>query len=223
MLLNELIQTTIKNRDVEDHDYSALKNQQQDNSDKAGREKGFGAYGRVVPNKADPHMVKKNNYAPVSNAEMNDGYFAYIKAVVDSKAADSNPAFPRVYDIKTFTDRYGDQRYRINLEKLLHFDELSGKEVYALGERLFNNWDVEYSRAVDNDTLDTSTEEVQHLFTEMLSDPSNIKDENVKNALQFIHNLAKKKKLQIDIQGDNFMFRRTKYGLQLVLVDPITN
>lgn len=216
MLLNELIKTSIKNRSINDHDYNALKDERAQNL--IDKKENSGAYGKVIHDKTDPHMVKKSNYLPVVNLEKNDGYFSYIKKIVDDDLASSNPYFPRVYDIKTFTDSFGEQRYRIQLEKLISLDDIDEKDLYHLMARSFPNFKINFkeNKYNLNDTIDDYLNN-RHKFNTESVDPHLI------SALEVINKVIKSNpNFSDDLTKDNMMARRTSFGYQLVFVDPIS-
>lgn len=214
MRLDELFQTTLKNRHVAGHDYKALEVERaQRLSDLASGKTGSGAYGKVTDHKSDNHMVKKSNYLPVVNLEKEDGYFAYIKAVVDGKLAQKNPYFPRIYDIKTFTDDYGEQRYRITLEKLLHLDEVSEGELIAVLSRAFKNFE---------DVLEQNKGNFERAIDQCI-DRRQFANSLIFEAFEVIDKvIATNKSFSFDVTTSNIMLRRIINGLQLVIIDPIS-
>lgn len=63
---------------------------------RSGNSLGSGHFSHVKSH-VDPHLVNKISYKPES------GYDAYVKFIANSKAAQSNPHFPRIYTASKFT------------------------------------------------------------------------------------------------------------------------
>lgn len=215
MQLNELIQSTQRERFVNSHDEEALKNDREAGIKNYTFLKGRGSSGKVVPNKKSPFTVKKSNYFPTYNIERADPYLYYIKAVVKYKMAESNPFFPRVYDILYLTDKRREQRYRIELEKLEHYDDFTDDELTSLTKRLFSSKDILTFSSWDDGTP-------IKILIELIENYNPI-DKKLTEALSFIDNLKLETNFQYDWHENNIMFRRTGFGPQLVITDPLMN
>lgn len=187
------------------------------------RRLGQGAYASVMNNKSDPHMVKKHHYSPQDlSADEYDGYINFAKMLINSKQMD-NPSFPKIYRVKEIDDRYGKTIFRYDMEKLISYQDLEIDELMAVLNRVL---DVEADRPLDRQRS------IQIVLSATIEnairngDTSSIKDESLKSAIALVNRMTKALKnknikYMLDVNPGNLMYRRTKYGLQPVITDPI--
>ncbi len=207
MLLFELIQVKNTEQNIDQHDTMAMKKSYvKDIQSRAG--KSIGAYGKYDRLSSEPKMGIKTSIR--DNPEDKDAYYQYIKAV--SQVSSENPFFPRVYDIKTIRDKNNRITYDIKIEHLNELNSLSKEELFRMAKRLFVNVDV---YGFDS-----------HTFGAMVRDAAygkkDIRDENLKDAIQLINYIRKKYDFENDINWKNIMIRRTNLGYQLVITDPLS-
>ncbi len=208
MKLNEIFDTKDKSRstpDLSQHDrpfYSTKQNQL-----------GYGKYSYVTQKKADPHLVTKVQNKAASNLA-NDGYFSYIKYIVDNKIAQRNPYAPRVYKINKFKDTAGNEKYTIDMEKLVDIEDISGEElavVYKMITGLESN----------ADDVNALRNKMTFFLGKHLSGDTN--NPNLDEVLKIIDYLLRENDdFILDIHDGNIMFRRTPHGVQLVITDPLS-
>lgn len=186
----------------------------------------------TVYNDKDEHMVKKIS----NNSDMKDSYWDYADALIQSGIWESNPHFPRIYSIKKFTHG-SETHYKGTMERLLGFGDCSNTELYTCYSNLLDVGKVaDHYKAMD--TRDPSYKDTNILrFISMVTTALDnavendnydiVTDATLKEALQWIRQIldsfAAKGKIfgGVDIHKNNIMYRRTKYGIQLVLSDPV--
>lgn len=166
-------------------------------------------------------------FNPFSNADDSidsseaDGYLSYLKMVYDwQENGNNNPYFPRIHDLKVFTDSNGKISYRVNLEKLIPFEskKVIGNEdlIKSLCEHMFTS-DVIWHDGYFGDTI-------LNIINRALTSDSfrYIGDNDLKRALIMISKIIKSNKsFNEDIHAGNVMWRKTDGMPQLVITDPL--
>lgn len=207
MKLYELI-TTTKTQGKHDgvFDHSVERN----NHEKF--EKSGGGYYAHVEKSDDPHMINKQTHYSIPVEK--DSYFAYIKKIVNDELMSKNPFFPRIYSVDTTVDKEKKLHYKIEMEQLYHLKELSQVELNALYNNIIG--------------LDTKKEITPILLAKTVSglvdNPTRApKTANKKfiNAAKIIKEISLSIPAYIDLHANNMMVRRTPFGYQLVLTDPL--
>ncbi len=183
----------------------------------------YGNSARVSPSKTDPHMVVKNDKNPNEQA---DNYNRYIQELIKLDLIDTNPHFPRVYNIKKITDKYNKFIYKYVMEKLVKWEALSVEEMETMADTViieplpadFNNWG-------EGKRWSYCYNEIMVVLEKEANDYDNlIKQKTLKYAIAQIKQIGTHIRVRPnDIGGDNIMFRRTPFGLQLVITDPFYN
>ncbi len=222
MKLDEIIDTNIMafraNKPVQSKQYTPS-------------EIGNGWYSTVHAIK-DPHLVMKKSFG--SPLLQGDAYFQYIQYVVDNKLAESNPYFPRVYDI-VLVDSKEDSthaHYIIKMERLLPWQDITAKEMVTVIEKVVNL--KEYGAWYTPEFLETA--QVDELYAVIVDtvikatrgDFSFIADEKLTEAIKVIDMIRMSGEQRApgrhtwDIGKNNMMFRRIPTGLQLVITDPLS-
>lgn len=169
-----------------------------------------GAYGKIYRNKDDPHQIIK---VPHVAAE-SDAYYSFIEYVTKTGIAKSNPHFPRVYDIKSWTDAYDRFKYKIKMETLKHYREIDDEISESMLHRYCDLSDTDDPFGTLADTIKTAIK---------FNDYSTIKDKKLIEACEFVSTfLSINKKYVLDIHGGNLMIRLSPYP-QLVFVDPVAS
>lgn len=220
MRLNEIFDTKITDRKIsKEFNNEKLSNEYFEK--KSNNDVNAGNFG-YVKKSGDPFTVNKRPH--IATDLENDGYFRYIKYVVDNNLAQSNPFFPRVYGLKTFTDKNGRSRYSIKLEKLENFDNVSINELQNLAKQLFKNYDELIQNVKKYRKPNNERDAIYWLFHDEIAVTDNLKNSKLKQAIEIISNLQHKdnKHFNWDLHAGNVMARRVPYGLQLVIIDPFS-
>lgn len=179
-----------------------------------------GYYGRVHDG-GDPHTVNKVPFRPeVAGA---DGYYEYIKYLVENKIYDHNPYAPRVYKFKTITDNVNNLKYKIELEKLTPFRELDVEVARSIGVRIageetFDDFEYEWVQRMGEERGTHIA--VSKVLEEIINDRIKSPDSNLEEIATIIRNLSYEIGADVDVHNANIMLRLSPYP-QLVIVDPL--
>lgn len=183
-----------------------------------------GAYGRVHGTQ-DPHLIMKKPHDPAT--KQHDGYYNYIKYVVDNKIAESNPFAPRVYDVKTVTDIAGKFKYSIKMERLAPIDSFDNEVVYQIGKRLYGEYFYSYVRknkvrdeGIPVPELTHTLKALSYLIRDNCYGKISSKNKKLNQLCNTIQGLAKDTGAILDIHSGNLMIRMSPHP-QLVIVDPL--
>lgn len=192
-------------------------------------DKGAGVFAHVVPDN-DPHMINRISH------RHDPAYNKYANFLYNSKQAQKNPHFPRIYADKAFisTDKRETYPKRLwKMEKLpFTFSEYVSdpKDNAEALERIKNiaNMYLESGMAKQFDDVELQNDQhedrwmIVHLgdrLLRVLCEIKNIELESFREALQF---LMDNKTGKFDVHGDNIMVRTTPQGPQLVFTDPFS-
>lgn len=181
---------------------------------------GRGLFSTVKADK-DPHMVKKYT----TNFEEDDVFDLYVRFIIKNKLHE-NPYFPRIYNFKEIRDKEGKPLYKYQIEKLQNITNLEKPELEFIIDKLFGNGFFE--KHLSGETKRSIIYELANAVeTAIENDVGNkIKDDDFKKAAKLIRMFAKSKKCpncRIDLHQNNIMARRTPYGVQLVITDPVAS
>lgn len=219
MLLEELIQPKIIKKNL---NRPILKNNEISPShpDFLGR----GVFSTVKQD-SDPHLVKKTTKVPNKDLENYDPYWLYIDALLESNIADRNPFFPRIYSSSKLTGNDYHSVRRVRIEKLEKLTNFTAKNVqsFEMIQNIFSNisgYKLDYVGLTKYKIIYDLCE----FIYDGIKNPSSYNGDNskFKEAINFIHNLTSTS-TKPDIHEDNLMLRRTSYGVQLVIIDPLFN
>jgi hypothetical protein len=163
--------------------------------------KGSGFFAAVKGDE-DPFMINKVN----KGIDEDPAYDAYV----NNKLAQSNPHFPRIYQIQR-GKKWKMEKLPFTLEEYLNTDD---HEENTHRFNLINN--IYFDGAALNDK--------GKLYDLVKSASSPIKLESYKKALGMIEqeflSLRKSNKFRYDLHANNIMVRLTPQGPQLVITDP---
>ena len=181
---------------------------------KGAKHLGTGHFSSVYTDpKKIPHDVRKVSRA--RGFREIDGFYHYM-VELSEWPDNGNPYFPRFRAIKIYHGPEGQVVYSAQMEKLL--PAKSGKsEREALFRKIFGDENAEsYAR--------------RHTLTDVLeaviNGYGNLKDKVIDKdliaAAAFINRVSTKHNAGVDVHAENIMFRRSRYGLQLVITDPLS-
>lgn len=169
-----------------------------------------GNFSVVRPNKSDPHTITKTSkisYEP----NKSDMFGRFIKFIYENGYQD-NIHMPRVYNWKLITDSDGNKIYKYEVEKLI-----DGKHIDRDVMARYVKSVIPASELVNYDYMvlsDFVTEEILAPRQIFLTDELN-------EACRIVAEAMKELGGGVDTHFENLMFRRNKYGIQLVFNDPI--
>lgn len=180
--------------------------------------------------KKEPFTVNKKPHTFIDTSE--DAYYVYIKTIVDHKLAQENPYFPKVYKFKTLniknnTDRRS-RSYDIQLEKLIEFDELKTKEALTLLEKILDDEGIKYFHnnygiLKSNSYHQKNIRDIILFILNCIATNVYVKDKYAKDAMSLINDLRNAYGFILDLSEWNVMFRRSSYGIQMVITDPLAD
>jgi hypothetical protein len=191
-----------------------------------GKQLGKGAF-------ATAYNVPKDIESVVKISKLNreawqgDGYYNYIKEIFNKQ---DNPYLPQIYEVLRMQPSNGDPYLMVNVEKLIHGYKLSEEEALHVAGRMFGDMNIEQkirkANYLDKDEF-LGAESIVNFIGYRLDEYARTKksapsivDPQLKEALSIVYDL-KYKGYTVDLHDENFMFRRTPYGMQLVLTDPL--
>jgi hypothetical protein len=193
---------------------------------------GRGYYSAVSKDRKDPHMVKKHNtrFDDIDD----DPYRLYAKFIIDNKLFE-NPYFPRIYQHKKIKDKKGNILHKFQLEKLEELNKLSHDEIdhilrviFKEPEKIINSFKTAHvpSRFEDRKKqrkLIAIAKEIKEAINH--NHIYEIKDKNLIHAIREINHFMNHecKNCYNDLHPKNLMARRTPYGAQLVITDPVSD
>lgn len=223
MKLNEIIDTKISTEKIDRLD---INKNYSDNS----KNSRSGYFSSVAPSENDPHMVDKTSRFAIAH-EL-DAYLIYAKEIAQSKIASHNTYLPRIYEINSKIDDTKLSLSNYKIEKLIDHSEVSIEEVLPIFSHLLGDERIAklYAIAKEEDEPDEyfiervlyTISDLSHLAVQY-SSQGKLPDDYYE-ALKFIEEIYIKHKKyvkKLDFKPNNFMFRRTPVGLQLVITDPL--
>lgn len=152
-----------------------------------------------------------------------DAFMLYALLLKKYNLAESNPFFPRIYDIKIYYDNENKKSLKYNIEKLEDLHRLSWEDVRIIYQNIFQK-DYELKSPRD---FSLKEAEIGFIVDQIgyridnRGQPTLIKNKKLIEACDFIKKIMIKYKRQNDITEQNIMFRRTARGAQLVITDPL--
>jgi hypothetical protein len=180
---------------------------------------GFFASAYNVPKDIES-VVKVARYQDDDPKE--DGYFAYINKI---KSLEHFAYLPQIHEIVQVKPKTGKPYLVVNIERLIPCDEMTWEEQFLVLERMLGR---ELTKAERENLSPAYT--ISELLTSyviygkpaswQVSRKQIITDPELIRVLKIVRNLRQQGFTE-DLHTGNFMFRRTKFGPQLVLTDPL--
>lgn len=242
MLLKEIVDEPYNSNDI-------VRNKTAANVDKLPQHKlqfkGQGYFSDVYDIDDNPHEIVKHSsqltgakatekYQKQDKEDYDEGFRYYAEAILADNTAVSNPYFPR---IRVYVADKNEHQYVIETlidpSSIFHWldGDVSDPEfqhqrnmINVLGQQMFSNWG-EITAWCDDDTQSTEILDKIIALIDYGCNGGGIQttDKKLIQALSLIRDLkASNRRLAVDIHEGNVMFRRSKFGLQLVITDPLT-
>lgn len=242
MLLKEIINEPYKSNDIVPNKSVPKDKLPQDKL----RFRGQGYFSDVYDIEDNPHeVVKLSNQRtgaktefrgsePTENKDYDEGFRYYAEEILADNTAASNPYFPRVRAYAV-----DNQEHQYIIETLIPADQIfywvdpiKDKDDFThqihnidvLGNRMFSDWKERTSHR----TEETQAVDLLDLIVIALDAMSYGRyvasnDKKLVEAMSLIQRVLRRNpRLTGDIHQGNVMFRRTRYGLQLVITDPFS-
>lgn len=223
-LMEELVHPEISRKSFGGKFSSYSKNQNLISSTKK-KSIGVGTQARVKNDPMDPHMVKKHNTRPynATHGKGNDGFNIFIDYLITNDLTD-NIHFPKVYNIKTITDRDGSFIHTYTMEKLVEFSAVGADQIVSYMDNNLNpdligtmpEW------IVDEDAklrwLEPRIERVIDRAVSLNADVAST--ETLSEAFNIVYKASRELNIDSDLHIGNMMWRRSSTGLTLIINDP---
>ena len=231
MRISELTQITTRAPGIKQR-------QQQQKSEPGAETLGKGVFGTVYTKPRDVETAVKISTLNQGSWDA-DGYYNYIERVKDLKADTHNPYLPQIYDVERVEVRGKKPYLVVEIERLYPTKSLSSEEA----ELVFQN--IIGRPITKDDRARIQTASGRHWRT---GEPNpinwiwaarnvmqsiikqgdwgiwndySVKNPELKAALDIVADLVKQGYV-LDLHDENYMVRRTPYGVQPVLTDPIS-
>jgi len=144
MKLFELIEPRITNTNIHRSNRALKHSHDKMTASKNTHFLGAGSYGQAVQHTKRPNSVIKSG---IVGDLQSDGYLRYISALAKNSWAWSNPYFPRVYNIKTYSNENGDDMYVAEIEKLSKIRDTTPEVLLAIADRAFFTFEQTLNQA----------------------------------------------------------------------------
>jgi len=214
--------------------YSVKSREDLQNDPDVGSQIGMGSFGKVYIDNTDSMNVIKIGTTKGMRPEK-DGFLFYLYKIKNLKI----PVFPQINYIQIYQyqthepDHYPEYYYKVGMERLHPSSDLSKEEWIHFINRLTQPY-----KMIDLDNLDAM--ELGTIFVSKLQTLTNfgyfdfpdeeektvkiklndIKDQYFRIAIRTMKKEGKR--FNLDLHRENYMFRRTPYGPQIVLTDPFS-
>ncbi len=164
----------------------------------------------------DDHVIKVHH-----QMSRNDGYLNFIHS--PEVRSQNNPHFPRIHSIDSYHHAKGGRTtgvHIIRMEKLYGTDDLNTSEhqnvLSLIGHKKgFGSYETHENLARDADTITYWRKNRDEEGSRQTKSPLWL------SALRKVGKLVKQGKGAPDLHGGNIMYRRTPYGHQPVITDPL--
>ncbi len=181
---------------------------------RGGEHLGTGHFSSVYSDpKRTPHDARKVS-RPRDLHEI-DGFYHYM-VELEKWPDNGNPYFPRFRAIKIYHGPDDLTVYSAQMEKLIPAKS-GASEREVIFRRIFG--DEEGKGFAKRHSLFEVVEAAIQKYGNLAD---KIIDKDLLSAANFIQRVSEKHSAGVDIHSDNLMFRRTPYGLQLVITDPLS-
>lgn len=178
-----------------------------------------GAFSNVKSD-PDPHMVRKSSSVALPPG-FTEGFRMFIEFINKNGYAD-NPHMPKVYKANKIVGKDGYSVDTYKTEKLLTYKDISLQEIQNLIASILP------ASAISDWLFDESTRK-EDLFdylsgeiTDEITTPTKrFELDSLNEACAIVAEALKKFGVESDLHYGNILYRRTRYGLQPVLNDPI--
>lgn len=192
-------------------------------------EKSLSHFSRGLEHKTDPHMYRKHGILPLGDPEGKgskdgkegkearlyhpkvDGYDVFVRYLVENDI--DNIHFPNVYSIRRINDKSGQHVNKYDIEKLIALKDLEAEEftgVVSTHLKIGAHSPIGLAAIISN---------AARFFPE---DNDQLKLDSLIEACGIVRKIMVEKKLNMDLNSNNLMARRTSTGLQLVICDPFS-
>lgn len=203
------------------------------------KHKGSGAFGSTYQHQDRPEDVRKIT----KPQKFLDGYHKYIELLKDNPDFD-NPYFPKLREITKYSRRVDKEEndasqwkasdevvLSVKKEALRSTEELTYEEVEQIFTRWFGEKWMDQLKKITDASIDTLKSWqrfdliIENMVRNIAKYPENwrgaLLDDDLYNALHWLKYKVAQDGVDFDFGGQNIMYKRSPYGIQLVLTDPV--
>lgn len=188
---------------------------------------GSGAFSTARQNKKDPHSVIKHSNLPL---RFDEGFNLFATYIAKTPGAMDNIHMPKVHKINKYTDKKGKHIDVYDMEKLIDGSSINEKEYKHMIDSYFH-----MSRALVSyiNTHGYTGVVLAKLIDSAVKSESGlkrVKSDELRDAIAIVRNSIEYAKdnmrtdglsAQTDLHSENLMYRRTPFGIQCVIADPL--
>jgi hypothetical protein len=219
MKLDEIINTNVQHKEI-DTTFGRTDGYGWEDRDKDDK-LGSGLYYAAYDDEDDPHMIKKISTQPTYPSDGKDGNEEYIAAIVKHKLSGNNIWVPRVYDFTTIKDANRSKHYEFTLERLVESGDVMEDEVMGGIMNAFGPSFEYESKDRSQDARHITDEVGKHIHWMIRTKDISTDNPDLTEAIEVLAEACGKYTSRIDLHWGNIMYRRTPYGAQLVINDPL--
>lgn len=167
----------------------------------------------------DPHMIQKSSNKALS-PNFKEGFRLFIEFINENGYAD-NPHMPKVYKVNKIVGKDGYYLDTYKTEKLLTYKDISLEEIKNLIYSILPESEIPEWVSESDDKTDLLGYLAGEIGREVVRPTKRFKLESLNEACAIVAEALAKFGADSDLHYGNILYRRTRYGLQPVLNDPI--
>ncbi len=167
----------------------------------------------------DPHMIQKSSNKALT-PNFKEGFRLFIEFINENGYAD-NPHMPKVYKANKIVGKDGYYLDTYKTEKLLTYKDISLEEIKNLMYSILPESEIQEWVSESNDKIEWLGYLANEIGREVVNPTKRFKLESLNEACAIVAEALDKFGVDSDLHYGNILFRRTRYGLQPVLNDPI--
>lgn len=167
----------------------------------------------------DPHMIQKSTNRALP-PDYKEGFRLFIEFINENGYAD-NPHFPRVYKANKIVGKDGYYLDTYKTEKLLTHKDISLEEIKNVIYSILPESEIPEWISESVDKADLFIYIAGEIRDEVIKPTKRFKLESLNEACAIVAKALDKFGASEDLHWGNILYRRTRYGLQPVLNDPI--
>lgn len=167
----------------------------------------------------DPHMIQKSTNRALS-PDYKEGFRLFIEFIIENGYAD-NPHFPRVYKANKIVGKDGYYLDTYKTEKLLTHNDISLEEIKNVIYSILPESEIPEWISESVNKADLFIYVAGEIRDEVIKPTKRFKLESLNEACAIVAKALEELGASEDLHWGNILYRRTRYGLQPVLNDPI--
>lgn len=210
-LLEGPVNTSLKTRQLS-REMQGYRNMRRRGNDQSG------AFSSVKAD-PDPHMIQKSTNRALP-PDFKEGFRLFIEFINENGYAD-NPHMPKVYKANKIVGKDGYSLDTYKTEKLLTHKDISLEEIKNLIHSILPESEIPEWVTKSDDKLDLFNYIADEIEREVNKPTKRFRLESLNEACAIVAKALGEFGGVNDLHYGNILYRRTRYGLQPVLNDPI--